>query len=253
MSLVTSTDAIYDYQQSPALRALYPNSQQKNDAMVLELAFSLFTDWFNLLSNKAAGKKVSFGVLALNFLTLPPTSRWKPQNTFISGLVPEPIQPNMGRRVFVCVGCLLGDLVAKHKVAGFASHSATQFCSWCDSPKSDIQQLQVGRLRQKRLVKDYSQAFKDLKNKAEHTRMVKKSGIRWSELNWLDYWDTVHMIPIGIMHNLFEGILQHHFRNLWKWDFEKVELNENEDQEHDSGDNCEIQDGDTSAQAGLSW
>ncbi|MBW0507386.1 hypothetical protein O181_047101 [Austropuccinia psidii MF-1] len=243
MSLITSTDAIYDYQQSPAWKALYPNSQQKKDAMVLELAFSLFTDWFDPLSNKAAGKQVSLGALALNCLNLPPTSQWKPQNTFISGLVPEPIQQNIvtinnilnvfineliqlepgiviqttqypqGCRVFVHVGCLLGDLVANNKAAGFASHSATQFCSWCDSPKADIQQLQVGRLQQKQFVKDYSRAFKDLKNEAERTRMMKKSGIRWSELNQLDYWDPMRMIPIGIMNNWFEGILQHHLRN----------------------------------------
>ncbi|MBW0526084.1 hypothetical protein O181_065799 [Austropuccinia psidii MF-1] len=134
-----------------------PQLSTKNDAMVLELAFSLFMDQINPLSNKAAKKQVSLGVLALNCLNLPPPSPWKPQNIFISGLVPEPMQPNMvtinkiisifineliqlepgiiiqtpqypqGCRVFVRVGCLLGDLVANHKVAGFASHSATEF------------------------------------------------------------------------------------------------------------------------------
>ncbi|MBW0473352.1 hypothetical protein O181_013067 [Austropuccinia psidii MF-1] len=175
-------------------------------------------------------------------------------NVFINELIQlEPSiviqtpQYPQGRRVFVHVGCLLGDLVDNHKVAGFASHSATRFCSWCDSPKADIKQQQVGRLRQKQLVKDYSRAFKDLKNKAEQTRMVNKSGIRWSELNRLDYWDPVSMIPIGVMHNWFEGILQQNFRNRWKWDFE------NEEQEHDSGDDFEMQDADTSVQAGLSW
>ncbi|MBW0550975.1 hypothetical protein O181_090690 [Austropuccinia psidii MF-1] len=107
------------------------------------------------------------------------------------GIVIQTPQYPQGCRVFVRVGCLLGDLVANHKVAGFAAHSDTQFCSWCDSPKADIQQLQVERLQQK----------------------------------W----------------------------NRWKWDFEKVELNENEDQEHDSGDDCEMQDGNKSAQEGPSW
>ncbi|MBW0513141.1 hypothetical protein O181_052856 [Austropuccinia psidii MF-1] len=282
-SLITSRDSIYDYQQSPAWKALYPKCQQENDSTTLKLAFSLFTDWFNPLSNKASGKQVSLGVLALNCLNLPLTSRWKPQNTFISGLVPEPTQPNMitinnilsvfideiasldsgiiihtprypeGRKVVVRLGCLLGDLVANHKVAGFASHSATRFCSWCECPKADIQQLTIGRLRQMRIVKDYSRAFKDLKNEAERTRMVKKSGIRWSELNRLRYWDPVHMIPIGIMHNWFEGILQHHFRNRWRWDFEKLKPTENESQYHDLEDDFEMQDGDTSAQVGISW
>ncbi|MBW0514434.1 hypothetical protein O181_054149 [Austropuccinia psidii MF-1] len=164
-------------------------------------------------------------------------------NTFLSGLVPEPTQPNMvtinnilkifideialldegimiqtpqypkGCKVVVRLGCLIGDLVANHKVAGFASHSATRFCSWCDCSKADIQQLKLGRLQQKHIVKDCSNQFKDLRNETERTRMVKKTGIRWSELNRLPYWNPVQQIPLGIMHNWFEGILQHHFCN----------------------------------------
>ncbi|MBW0567126.1 hypothetical protein O181_106841 [Austropuccinia psidii MF-1] len=166
-----SVDSIYDYQQSPAWEVLYPQSHKIQNSTKLELAFSLFTDWFNPLSNKAAGKQGSLGVLALKCLKLPPTSRWKMHNTFLSGLVPEPTQPNMvtinnilnvfvdeialldggimietpryhkGRKVVVRLGCLIGDLVANHKVAGFASHSATRFCSWCECSKANIQQL----------------------------------------------------------------------------------------------------------------
>ncbi|MBW0496605.1 hypothetical protein O181_036320 [Austropuccinia psidii MF-1] len=192
----------------------------KKNSATLELAFSLFTYWFNPLSNKASEKQVSLGVLALNFLNLPPNSQWKVENTFLSGLVPEPTQPNMvtinnilkafvdeilrldsgiiiqtsqypiGRRVLVGLGCLIGVLVANHKVAGFSSHSSTLFCSWCDCSKANLKQLKIRRLRQKRHVKDRSQAFKQLHNEAECTRMVKKTYIRWSELNFLEYWDA---------------------------------------------------------------
>ncbi|MBW0495595.1 hypothetical protein O181_035310 [Austropuccinia psidii MF-1] len=282
-SLVTTSDTTYDYQQSPAWEALYPKSQQNKNTTTLKIAFSLFTDWFNPLSNKAAGKQVSLGVLALNCLNLPPTSQWKVKNTFISGLVPEPSQPNMVTinnilsvfinemiqlnlgifvqtskylnvcMVVVCLGFLIGDLVANHKVSGFASHLATRFCSWCECPKAEIQQLKLARLQQQRIVKDYSLGFKDLKNEAERTRMVKKTGISWSELNQLGYWDPVQQIPLGIMHNWFEGILQHHFRSRWRWDFEKVETNKTQETDNDSEEDCEIQDSDTSAQTGLSW
>ncbi|MBW0546115.1 hypothetical protein O181_085830 [Austropuccinia psidii MF-1] len=74
-SVLTPNDAaIYDYQQSPAWEALYPKHQKSNNSTTLELAFSLFTDWFNPISNKAAGKQVSLGVLAQNCLNLPPNS-----------------------------------------------------------------------------------------------------------------------------------------------------------------------------------
>ncbi|MBW0508136.1 hypothetical protein O181_047851 [Austropuccinia psidii MF-1] len=234
--LTPNNAAIYNYQQSPAWEALYPTHKKSNNSTTLKLAFSLFTDWFNPLSNKADRKQVSLGVHALNCLNLPPNSRWKVESTFLSGLVPEPAQPNMvtinnilkvfvdeilrldsgiiiktpqypnGHRVVVRLGFLIGDLVANHKVAGFASHSATRFCSWRDCSKADLHQLKIGRLLQKRHVKHHSLAFKKFPNEAEPTRMVKKTGIRCSELNRLAYWD-----PVGIMHNWFEGMIQNHF------------------------------------------
>ncbi|MBW0478141.1 hypothetical protein O181_017856 [Austropuccinia psidii MF-1] len=78
--------------------------------------------------------------------------------------------------------------------------------------------------------------------------MVTKTGIRWSELNRLEYWDTV-----GIMQNWFEGILQNHFRNQWMWDFEKLETKKTKTNYTSSEDNCEMEDGGTSGKTGLSW
>ncbi|MBW0489002.1 hypothetical protein O181_028717 [Austropuccinia psidii MF-1] len=262
-ALITTSNGISDYQQLPAWEALYPQLQWSPSSTTLKLAFSLFTDWFNLLSNKASGKQVSLGVLALNCLNLPPTSRWKTNNTFISGLVPEPSQPNLvtinniltifideialldlgiiiqtphypkGCKVVVQLGCLIGDLVANQKVVGSASHLHTQFCSWCECLTADIQHLKLGRLQQKWIVKDCSHQFKELRNEAERTRMVKKTGIRWSELNCLHYWDPVQQTPLGIMHNWFEGILQHHFFHQWRWDLEKLELDNNANKDSD--------------------
>ncbi|MBW0499924.1 hypothetical protein O181_039639 [Austropuccinia psidii MF-1] len=157
------------------------------------------------------------------------------------------------RKVVVCLGCLIGDLVANNKVAGFPSHSATRFCSCFKCPKAEIQQLQLGRLRQKQIVKDCSHGFKELRNETERMRMVKKTGVWWSELNHLHFWDPVHVIPIGLMHNWFEGILQHHFQNRWKWDFEKVQPLGNKSQKNNSDDEFEMQDGDTLSQSGPSW
>ncbi|MBW0551527.1 hypothetical protein O181_091242 [Austropuccinia psidii MF-1] len=53
---------ISDYQHSKACNELYPKSPTSQDS-AMPLAFSLFVEWFNPLSNKLAGKKVSLWVL----------------------------------------------------------------------------------------------------------------------------------------------------------------------------------------------
>ncbi|MBW0549631.1 hypothetical protein O181_089346 [Austropuccinia psidii MF-1] len=95
-------------------------------------------------------------------------------------------------------------------------------------------------------------AVTELKNEAECTRMVKHTGIRWSELNCLHYWDPVQQIPLGIMHNWFEGIFQHHFGYQWRWDFEKFVKIQAKRNKIEADDDLEMEDGDTSGQAGLS-
>ncbi|MBW0500401.1 hypothetical protein O181_040116 [Austropuccinia psidii MF-1] len=90
-----------------------------------------------------------------------------------------PKSPNGHNAVFK-LGCLIGDLVATRKVAGFTSHSADMFCNWCECTKSEIGNLKAGCI-----VQDYSNAFKDAKIWAEADCIAKKSGICWSELNWL--------------------------------------------------------------------
>ncbi|MBW0582545.1 hypothetical protein O181_122260 [Austropuccinia psidii MF-1] len=55
-----------------------------------------------------------------------------------------------------------------------------------------------------------------------------RTGIRWSELNRLPYWDPVVNVTLGVMHNWFEGVLQHHFISQWGLDYINIS------QEHDN-------------------
>ncbi|KNZ46586.1 hypothetical protein VP01_7148g1 [Puccinia sorghi] len=119
----------------------------------------------------------SMGVLALTCLDLPPKSRNKPANIFIAGMIPAPTEPDMtmishilaplfnellllntgifikthnfpiGRRLSIHRGALIGDVVASHKLSGFASHLATFFCSWCKCKKSEMMHMQLGPMR----------------------------------------------------------------------------------------------------------
>jgi hypothetical protein len=83
-----------DIQQGLAWKGLnwhdgpkYPNN--------IHLAFSLSVDWFNPHGNKLAGKQKSVGIIAMNCMSLPPTMRKKVPFTFLAGITPGPLAPDM--------------------------------------------------------------------------------------------------------------------------------------------------------------
>ncbi|KAG0151204.1 hypothetical protein CROQUDRAFT_706042, partial [Cronartium quercuum f. sp. fusiforme G11] len=157
-----SSEFVEDIQQTPAWKSLkwLPASSQ-DDPPALHLAMNLFIDWFNPLGNKQAGKSHSMGVLAFNCLNLPPTTRNLLQNCCITGITPGLHEPSVsminhvlspivdellvlekgfqvrthqyphGQMVQIKLLGLVGDIVATHKVTGYASHSAVCFCSFC--------------------------------------------------------------------------------------------------------------------------
>jgi hypothetical protein len=113
-------------------------------------------------------------VISINCLNLPPKKQNLISNTYIAGITPGPDAPttntinhclhiivdellllnrginlntqlfSQGRRVRVQLLPLLGDIVGVHKVAGYTSHSATFFCSWCKIMKKDLESLKLG-------------------------------------------------------------------------------------------------------------
>ncbi|MBW0471430.1 hypothetical protein O181_011145 [Austropuccinia psidii MF-1] len=265
---LNSLERVSDFQQSQAWKTCFPKSKKRKKS--LKLAFSLFIDWCNPFGNKLSGQQASVGVIALNCLNLPPTLRFKFQYTYIAGVIPGPDQPDttisklidplvtqliqmnagirvvtpkspQGCNVIVLLACLIGDVVATHKVAGFASHSATRFCSWCDCQKSSISFLCQGHPRQKRSTISMSIDWRDSRTLAQRKSIVKKTGIRWSALNRLPYWDPVANVVLGIMHNWFEGVLQHHFRRRWKFGMSPIEQ-ENDENLPDSEEEAESMD-----------
>ncbi|MBW0462501.1 hypothetical protein O181_002216 [Austropuccinia psidii MF-1] len=148
-------EVIFDVAQGSVWKkSLSPNSSNQS----LQLQFALFVDWFNPRGNKIAGKQLSMGILVLYCLNLPPQERFQPKYTCLAGLIPLQNQPNMittnhilkplvyqliqinvvkipmpnyprGREVVIQLVCLIGNIVATHKAAGFLSHSAKKFCS----------------------------------------------------------------------------------------------------------------------------
>ncbi|MBW0526525.1 hypothetical protein O181_066240 [Austropuccinia psidii MF-1] len=129
----------------------------KNDLNTLKGTMHI---WFNPRGNKMSGKKESMGCVMLTCLNLPPTLQNKPAFSLLYRIIPGPNSPDVvtisnalkplvdellvlkdgfnsntyqhpkGRTVFVQLLPICGDLVAAHKVIGFGSHSAKQFCGW---------------------------------------------------------------------------------------------------------------------------
>ncbi|PPQ71131.1 hypothetical protein CVT25_004856 [Psilocybe cyanescens] len=209
-------------QDSPGWRSLYNSFPSP-----CNLQFGLYVDWFNPFTNKIAGKTSFCDAIVLYCLNLPPELCYRPENTFIIGLTPPPKAPDMitichllepviasigelgifpgikiptfcfpfGVLIQVKIAPFVADLEASNKVAGFMSHKATQFCSFCELTVDNLEDL------------DYNTWT--LRN-----ALATKNGVRWTLHNLL-YWDPVHHIILGYLHNWLEGILQHQLRNLW--------------------------------------
>ncbi|KNZ62531.1 hypothetical protein VP01_12591g1 [Puccinia sorghi] len=146
---------------------------------------------------------------------------------FIAGMIPAPHEPDMttishileplvdgllllntvvflktpnfpnGCRILIHLGALIGDIVASHKISGFASHSAIFFCSWCKCPKSNMMDLQLGPSQKRQETQRLAIVWRETSTLAKQTRLLKRYGTCWSELNHLPYWDPVKNVALG--------------------------------------------------------
>ncbi|KZP09269.1 hypothetical protein FIBSPDRAFT_760231, partial [Athelia psychrophila] len=77
--------------------------------------------------------------------------------------------------------------------------------------------------RTKEEVLEAALEFKNAPDKKTQEAVLKKYGIRWSELFRLRYWDPTKFVVIEGMHNLFLGLAQHHMRKVLGGDVVKDE------------------------------
>jgi hypothetical protein len=208
-------------------------------------------DYFNPLGNKQAGKKKSIGLISLVCLNLPPEMRYKPENMFLFGIIPGPNEPPLtclnhylrllvdmllefwyngirfsrtaayyyGRVVRCALICLVSDLPAARKTSGFASFHHTQMCQMCHCIRRPDDTFNnsfatLGKRRTDEDIRKSAQAYLNAESQKERTEIVHNTGIRWSELFRLPYFDTSCFVVIDAMHNLFLGLVQEHFNIL---------------------------------------
>jgi hypothetical protein len=207
--------------------------------------FSLCVDFFNPSGNKQSGKKISCGIISLVCLNLPPDLRYKPENMFLAGVIPGPNEPPLtalnhyltplvndllefwkpgvwlsrthnypnGRLCRCALVALVCDLPAARKAAGFAAHSHHHFCSICHCTRAqgyggtDLR----WRRRTNAECRVYADRYNKARNEKERQSIFDASGLRWSELLRLPYFDIAQFVVVDAMHNLFLGLIKEHF------------------------------------------
>ena len=209
--------------------------------------FSLSVDFFNPYTNKQAGKKASVGLISVVCLNLPPSMRYKPENMFLSGIVPGPKEPPLtalnpylkplvddlmdfwktgvnfsqtynykaGHLVRCALLLLVCNLPAARKAAGFASVQHEHFCSVCHCTRSQHSygdlNYRMWRRRTNSECRLFASRFETAQDEETKAQLFKQSGIRWSELLRLPYFDIIQCVVVDAMHNLFLGLIKEHF------------------------------------------
>ncbi|MBW0496658.1 hypothetical protein O181_036373 [Austropuccinia psidii MF-1] len=134
------------------------------------LAFSIYVDGFN-----AHGKSTrlsSIGPIILICLNLPPSDRLKPENVYVSGIIPGTKEPTALQLNYLLTSLIkelkelwqgyrfsptstgpsgsfnhvsilmdIADVVAMRKVTRFISHSGNHFCNFCTIHKAQIEEI----------------------------------------------------------------------------------------------------------------
>ena len=184
-------------------------------------------------------------------LNLPPKMQYKPENMFLLSIIPGPNEPPLacfnhylhilieellefwysgvwfsrtsacyyGRVVRCALICVVSDLLAARKVNGFAAIGHTQMCAICHCMRQQQDNLNdsfasLGKRRTGEEIHESAQFYLNTKNEKERKETVATTGIRWSELYRLPYFDPSCMVVVDCMHNLFLGLVQEHFEVL---------------------------------------
>ena len=212
--------------------------------------FSMSVDFFNPYTNKQAGKKSSVGLISVVCLNLPPSMRYKPENMFLAGVIPGPKEPPLttlnhylepliddlvdfwltgvkfsrtfncsaGRRIRCALLALVCDLPGARKTAGFASSAHEHFCSVCHCTRSehgyDDLKYHLWRRRTNDECRSFADRFQAAGSEQDRENVFKASGIRWSELLRLPYFDISRCVVVDSMHNLFLGLIKEHFSGI---------------------------------------
>ena len=213
------------------------------------LAFSFSMDSFNPYHMKEAKQTISSTAIWLILLNLPPHLRYRPENMFLAGVIPGPKKPSLsdinhslkllvdvlleffdpgvlysrtarhkqGCRVRAILVPVVSDMLAARQAGGFASPTATYFCTRCNLKVQDIENLDKHSWPPRDVVEHVKVAnqWRDAESLDEQNAIFRNCGIRWSPLLQLPYWNPILFTAIEPMHAFDAGLFQTHCRQVW--------------------------------------
>jgi len=206
-------------------------------------------DSFNPYHMKESKQTVSSTAIWLILLNLPSHLRYRPENMFLAGIIPGPKKPSLsdinhsiiliadvlreffdpgvlysrtarhthGHRVRAILVPVVADMPAARQAGGFASPTATFFCTLCNLDIRDIENLDK-RTWPERDIGEHSQVarqWRDAQTAEEQEAIFKDHGIRWSSLLSLPYWNPILFTAVEPMHVFDAGLFQTHCRQVW--------------------------------------
>ena len=91
------------------------------------------------------------------------------------------------------------------------------FCSFCKLSLDDMENLDLKTWppRSPREHRDAALRWKEARTVAARQRIFEETGVRWSELVRLPYWNPILFTVIDTMHNHYLGLLKTHLRDIW--------------------------------------
>lgn len=213
------------------------------------LAFSFSMDSFNPYHMKEAKQTVSSTAIWLVLLNLPSHLRYRPENMFLAGIIPGPRKPSLSdvnhsirllvdilleffdpgvwysrtakhrncHRVRAILVPVVSDMPAARQAGGFASPTATFFCTLCSLKIQDIENLDKCTWPERDVGEHIrcARQWRDAQTAKEQEALFKDHGIRWSALLDLPYWNPVLFTAIEPMHVFDAGLFQTHCRQVW--------------------------------------
>jgi hypothetical protein len=213
--------------------------------------FVLNVDFFAAERQTIRGPSASCGLISAACLNLPLFIRYLPQNMYVAGIVPGPSEPKEtqlnhymrpvvddfqvswehgveysrtakypdGRLTRSAIAVSVNDLPAARKVNQSIGHTSHKFCTRChcqhrskldrtDVKHDDWLPKKVADLRRD------AEAWRSAPTTSAQKKLLDETGMRWTELWRLPYWDPTCMLGVDSMHCLLEGVAQQHFREI---------------------------------------